>query len=259
MAISPVVAVDEGLPGDGGHPHARQSMAQTARDDILALIAEQKLQLGDKLPTEAVLSAHFGVSRSTTREALKLLEQEGLVTAVQGKGRFLSALGSLNIQRPVTKYESTTDMLESLGYHVTTIVVSVTEEQADEATAEALSLPVGAPIIRLVRLRCGDDEPMVYSVNAIPREYLPGPIAYRDWGGSVTAALEAHGHQVVSSVASISAVSLEPEQTARLNLDGMNPWLLVEERCISSSGSRVLYARDYHRGDRIAFNVLRRR
>lgn len=245
--------------GHDSQAHPRQSRAQVARDDILRLIADQHLRLGDRLPTEAMLSEHFGVSRSTTREALKLLEQEGIVTAIQGKGRFLSAVGSLNIERPVTKYESTTDMLMSLGYAVTTIVLSVTEEAADDTVAEALALQPGAPVIRLVRLRCGDDEPMVLSFNFIPREALPGPLAFRDWSVSVTSALEGHGQQVVSSLARISATSLDAEDARRYNLGAIDPWLLVEERGITTEGSRVIFSRDFHRGDRIAFNVLRRR
>lgn len=248
---------DAGVQDSQAHP--RQSRAQVARDDILRLIAENKLRLGDRLPTEAMLSEHFGVSRSTTREALKLLEQEGLVTAIQGKGRFLSAVGSLNIERPVTKYESTTDMLTSLGYDVSTIVLSVTEERADDTVAEALTLPPGSPVIRLVRLRCGGDEPMVLSFNFIPRDALPGPIAFRDWSVSVTSALEAHGQQVMSSIARISATALDPEDARRYNLGDIDPWLLVEERGITTEGNRVIFSRDFHRGDRIAFNVLRRR
>jgi GntR family transcriptional regulator len=237
----------------------RQSRAKTARDSILSMIAEGKLQLGDQLPTEAALAELFATSRSTIREAMKLLEQEGLVSAVQGKGRFLSALASLNVERPVTKYESTTEMLESLGYDVTNVVLAVHEEPADAVTAEALILPEGAPVIKLVRLRCGNDEPLVFSVNYIPREALPGPIAYRDWSVSITSALEGHGIQVASSIARIFAVDLPDDEARRYSLTEFGPWLLVEERAITVHGERVLYSKDYHRGDKIAFNVLRRR
>ena len=45
----------------------------------------------------------------------------------------------------------------------------------------------------------------------------------------------------------------------RYNLARFDPWLLVEEACITDSGDRVMHALDYHRGSDIAFNVLRRR
>ncbi|MFD4695903.1 winged helix-turn-helix domain-containing protein [Streptomyces niveus] len=40
------------------------------------------LAVGDAMPTQAVLVEEFGVQRSVVRQALKLLQQEGLLTEV---------------------------------------------------------------------------------------------------------------------------------------------------------------------------------
>lgn len=237
----------------------RPKMVDQLQEDILALIATDHLKPGDKLPTEGELSAHFEVARSTVREALKRLEQDGLVHAVQGHGRFLSAIGALRVERPITKYESITSMLESLGYIVTNAVLSVDEAEASDAEAAALDLEPGDPVIHLTRLRFGNDEPMVFSINTIRRDALPGPISHRDWGGAVTTALEGHGHHITSSVARISAANLPDGVEERHNLAGLGPWLLVSETCLTRAGQRVLFAEDYHRGDEFAFNVLRLR
>jgi GntR family transcriptional regulator len=223
------------------------------------LIAQDRLLPGDQLPPESSLATRFGVSRTKAREALKLLEQEGLVHAVQGRGRFVSPLGSLRVERPMTVYESITEMLANRGYEVSTQVLTVEEAGCEQPVADALDLSVGDPIIRLTRLRIVDDEPLVFSINAIPRDRLPGPIDFRDWSGSLTAALEAHGSRIVSSAARVSATNLGRADAERYNLSRFDPWLLVEESCITDSGSRVLHALDYHRGSAIAFNVLRRR
>jgi GntR family transcriptional regulator len=237
---------------------ARPSIVDQLREDIVTLIADRGLRPGDRLPTEPEFSHHFEVARSTVREALKRLEQEGLVHAIQGHGRFLSAIGALRVERPITKYESITSMLESLGYTVTSAVLSVEEVPAGETEAEALNIEPGDPVIRLTRLRYGNDEPLVFSINTILRDALPGPIAHRDWGGAVTAALEAHGHQITSSAARISASNLPADAEERYHLAGLGPWLLVSETCLTRAGTRVLLAEDYHRGSEIAFNVLRR-
>ncbi len=88
---------------------------------------------------------------------------------------------------------------------------------------------------------------------------LPGPVAYRDWSGSLTRMLEFHGKKIESSLARISARNLDADYAQRFNLVDLDPWLLVEEICITSEGDRVIFATDYHRGSEIAFNVLRRR
>lgn len=237
---------------------SRGFTAELLRDEILAVVTERQLEPGDQLPTEQELGELIGRSRSTIREALKLLEQEGLVHAVQGKGRFLSGHGTLHVERPMTRYESTTEMLQHLGYTVTTVVLSVEETTASVAEQQALGLAPDAAVIRLVRLRCGDDAPMVFSINAVPRELLPGPVAHRDWSSSVSEALEGHGHRVASSLARISASNVPEEDASRYDLARFDPWLLVEETCITASGERALYSNDYHRGSKIAFNVLRR-
>jgi DNA-binding FadR family transcriptional regulator len=51
---------------------------------LRALILGGKLSPGERLPAEGDLAAQFGVSRSTTREALRLLAAEGLVETRRG-------------------------------------------------------------------------------------------------------------------------------------------------------------------------------
>jgi GntR family transcriptional regulator len=223
------------------------------------MISDEHLRPGDQLPAEALLATQFGVSRSKVREALKLLEQDGTLRAIQGKGRFVSALGALRVERPITVYESITEMLASRGDEVTTVVLEVQETGCDERAAGALDLVAGDPIILLTRLRMVDEEPMVFSINAVPRRRLPGPIEFRDWSSSLTEALRAHGHGVASSAARVSATNLDRGLAERYSLSRFDPWLLVEESCIADSGERVLHALDYHRGDAVSFNVLRRR
>lgn len=53
---------------------------------------EGRCQVGDRLPTEAELVRRFGASRSTVREVLTSMAQEGLLERVRGRGTFITAL-----------------------------------------------------------------------------------------------------------------------------------------------------------------------
>lgn len=238
---------------------SRAPLPLRVRDDLVASIHARGLRPGDQIPTEAEVAEVFGVSRSTVREALRLLEQDGVIRVERGKGRFLSAAGSLRVERPIDRFESVTEMLAGLGYRVSSAVLSVVEEPADAQEAAALQLSEQAPVIRLNRLRYGDDRPLIYTVDVVPRDCLPGPVTHRDWSGSLTTALAAHGHDIDSSIARLRAVDLPADVQDRHGLVGLGPWLLVEETCVSRSGRPVLFARDFHRGDDIAFHVVRRR
>lgn len=56
---------------------------------ITAEIADSRLAEGDRLPTEMVLAARFGVSRSVVREAIAGLRSDGVVRSRQGLGTFV--------------------------------------------------------------------------------------------------------------------------------------------------------------------------
>jgi GntR family transcriptional regulator len=233
-------------------------MSAQLRDDLIEDFTRRKLSPGDRLPTEAEIAEQFAVGRSTAREALKLLEQEGRVVAEQGRGRFLSTLGVLDVDRPITRFESVTAMLRALGYDTRTLVLSVEERTATPEERQALGLGRRAQVVRLERLRSAGTDPLVYTVEAVPREVLPGPLRHVDWTGSLNDLLGAHGHLPVSSTARIQAVELPEEPATRYALGGLGPWLLVTETAITSSGRPVLHASDYHRGAAFAFHVVRR-
>ncbi len=59
-------------------------------EELKALILEEKIKPGEKMPSENVLSKQYGVSRQTVRKAISDLVNEGFVYAVQGSGTYCS-------------------------------------------------------------------------------------------------------------------------------------------------------------------------
>ncbi len=235
----------------------RRPLPLRVRDEILALIADDGLAVGDQLPTEKELAERFGVGRTTAREALKLLEQDGIVDVRHGLGRYLSQMATL--ERPITRLESVTELMESLGYQVSNRVASVVARMPEPEEAEALALSPGEQVICLERVRFHDTEPLIYSVDILPRRLVPEPIEAIDWSGSLFDLLEARGVHVGSALAQVQAVVL-PAKARRIVGDGSGrPWVLLTHRNLDDAGHVVAYSHDYYRGDRFTFNVLRRR
>jgi len=224
------------------------------------LIREEGLRPGDRLPSESELAARFGAARGSVREALKLLEQDGLVDVRHGLGRFVTPSGGLHVDRPVTVFESATEMLQSRGFHPKTRVLSAERSEPTRAEATALELSVGAPVIRLRRLRSHEQKLLIYSVATFPASFLNSEEPRVDeFGGSLTDWLAARGHRLDSSAAQLQATSL-PAEVARLpEAKGEAEWLLIVERCVDEDGRLFLYSQDFHRGDVFTFSVLRRR
>ena len=67
----------------------RTNLHQQARLGIERLIRERALTPGSKLPTESDLAGELYVSRTTIRNALNLLEQEGKIERKPGQGRIV--------------------------------------------------------------------------------------------------------------------------------------------------------------------------
>lgn len=59
-------------------------------EEILRLIAELKLQPGDRMPTENQLASRLGTSRTVVREAVKILSAIGRIRAQKGRGLFVA-------------------------------------------------------------------------------------------------------------------------------------------------------------------------
>jgi GntR family transcriptional regulator len=235
-----------------------RTLALRLRDAITALIGERELKPGDRLPAESELTEMFNISRPALREALKLLEQDGSIDVRHGKGRFVSATATLKVERPITCFESVTEMVRRYGYQPANRVLSVEEEAAPDPVREALRLQPGARVIRLERLRLQDEEVLVYCLDYIPRSLIPGRIDDLDWNGSLLLLLDRLGCRPVMSTAATSAVALPSELSERDGLDDFGPALLITEVAFTAAGLPVVYALDYHRGSRFSFSFVRK-
>lgn len=58
-------------------------------DKLYKMICDGEFDADDKLPSEPVLAEIMGVSRMTLRQAIGLLQDDGIIQKIQGKGNFL--------------------------------------------------------------------------------------------------------------------------------------------------------------------------
>ena len=69
----------------------RKDLPHQVADSLYKMIADtQEFRPGDKLPGENTLSDRLGISRSTLREAIKVLCSQGVLEVYRGKGTFVS-------------------------------------------------------------------------------------------------------------------------------------------------------------------------
>lgn len=233
---------------------SRRPLPVQISEQLRARIAAGEYPPGSRLPSEAELSAGFGVSRVTVREALRMLQRDGLAAARQGKGHYV--LSGSPIREPVTELRSVTELLGSLGYEVETEVLAV-ERLAAGDLAERLQLSPGEQVTRVERLRSSGGEPLIYSIDTVPSQVLGDDAP--DFRGSLIALLAERGFELAYSHARIHAATLPTALAGRIRAPAGSPWLLLEQVNYDAGDRPLILSSDYHRGDRFEFNVVRRR
>ena len=75
--------------------------AEKIVEQIKENIGRGNFAAGDKLPSEREMAEQMGVSRSSIREALQILEHTGFLEVIQGRGTFINEIGRESLTDPL--------------------------------------------------------------------------------------------------------------------------------------------------------------
>jgi GntR family transcriptional regulator len=117
-----------------------------------------------RFPTDAELTAEYGVSRHTVREAARRLQAEGVIDRGRGRGTFVRPKV---IEQPLGTLYSLFRSVEEHGFTQRSIVRYL-EERTDAEAAKTLGRPADEPLIYLERLRLADEEPIFLDCSWLP-------------------------------------------------------------------------------------------
>ena len=178
-------------------PALPQQIASALRTQILA----GSSQPGDRLETEPALARRLGVSRTTLRSAIALLEHEGHVKRRHGAGTFVTA-------RPVLRNDlgqnfSVTDMISAAGRRPGTAEIEADTVSAPADIAVQLQVEEGTPLSRLRRVRTADGRRVVDSTDWARADDLSADELKTIALGSIYAALARLGLGIQHGVARI--------------------------------------------------------
>ncbi len=156
-----------------------------------ATVAEQLRELvlelapGEALPGERQLAERWGVARTTLRHAIAALAREGLVRSVHGRGTLRSP-APLQLR---VRLGSFADAVRDS--HLTPSTTPLECVVDDDPPPDVEQFFEGVPVIRLRRLRFGDDVPLALEKTWLPLGLVPDLLtgALPD---SLYAYLEAH-------------------------------------------------------------------
>lgn len=225
------------------------AIADTLRRDI----TDQRYGAGDKLPTEAALSAKFGVNRHTVRHALKVLADEGLVLARRGAGVFVTATPTdYPIGRRVRYHQN----LRAAGRTPAKEILSLETRAAGPAESEALALPPGALVHVYDGLSLADGQPIALFNSTFPAARFPDLPQDLRASGSVTEALTRAGVSDYTRASTrLTAKRATATHALHLRIAEGAPILRSVGINVDPAGTPVEYGRTWFAGDRVTLTL----
>ena len=200
-------------------------------------IAAGQLPPGSRLPTEAELSARFGVNRHTVRRAMEELESRGVVRIEQGRGSFVAEDVLDYPVGPRTRFSET---IRRQNREPQGRMLRIEEMPAEATIAEHLKLRRGRPVVLAERLGLADGRPVVIGSHWFSAVRFPGIAALLASEPSITKALMTLGvPDYRRQVTRITARMPTPEEAALLEQSRTRPLLVTESVNVDLQGQPV--------------------
>jgi len=212
----------------------------------------QDLTPNEMLPNERALARQLEISRVTVRNALRRLEDEGLLERRQGAGTFVVDASRKHsvIEKDFAQLSSfSEDIINSNGIATSRVLLSeVSGASAQEAFQ--LGLPEGEDVWRLNRLRLANDIPLAVEFSIVPATALAGS---RSFEGSLYEALARQNNRPTRALQRLRAGTFGKDISALLEQPGAVVGLHIQRRGFLPSGIQVEFTNSYYRGDAYEF------
>ncbi|HEU0089835.1 MAG TPA: GntR family transcriptional regulator [Pseudonocardiaceae bacterium] len=244
-------------------PHERPAQLPSRRiaDALRALITTGELAPGDRLPSERELARRFQAARNTAREGVRLLVEEGLVTAQHGRGVFVRnqerifRWGSNRYSRTAYRETGLTPFrleMARQGKTARVEVVDIERVAPPPDVAERLGVPADEPsALRRTNHYFADDEPVQVVITYLRWSDAEGTplLEPRAGPGGIYGRLEECGHTLTEGIDEITARMPSYEESRVLRISPGVPVLDLLHTSINQNGEPFEVSQFVHRGD----------
>lgn len=236
----------------------KPSLTDQAKAYIKQKIMNDEFEDG-RIPSETDLANELGVSRTTIRDALSRLENEGAVYRRQGSGTYVNKPG-LQIKTRLEEIWSYEAVLRAHGYTPSTRILDVRVVHAVDRDVEELKVARGEELIVVEKLFLEDEDPVILTVNRIPRRLVTATYEDDDWHLPIYKFLWEHGQQrLVYYLSDIVPIISDEKLSSILQIKQGVALLAFEEVGYNDENVPILLTSSYIRDDLLRFRLIRRR
>lgn len=218
-------------------------------------IEDGRWQVGDRIPAERELAVTFSVSRMTLRQAVQTLVDEGILERRVGAGTFVA---SQKVQERMSGVTSFTDVMLAQGKRPSSRTVSYHITNPSLSEVEQLGLKDGQQVLRMERVRYGDEVPICFEVAAIPLDLIQG-FNKSEVTRSLYHVLETKGgYKLGGAQQKVSAVTASERIAKYLDVKRGDAILRLRQVSFLGDGRPFEYVRTQYVGGRFEFVLDRK-
>lgn len=215
--------------------------------DLRHAIAAGEWPVGERLPSEGQLCGRYGVSRMTVRQALDRLAVAGLVAKHQGVGTFVARSKTERVASRLLGFRE--DALAH-GQRPTTRVLSAQLTAVGDVDAHRLGLDPADMVLRVMRLRATDGEPIALNEVVVAPAWVPA-LTDLDFTQSLyDGAARLLGVEVGRADQTVEAVHPPTGAAELLGVRPTDPLLRITRTTFLADGRLLGLTRSHYRGDR---------
>jgi GntR family transcriptional regulator len=213
---------------------------------------------GGRLPGEHEIAAELGISRGTVRQALNILEQEGVVLRQQGSGTYANP-HALQINTRVDAAYEFTQLIEASGFESAVHTVEVSRTQATPELAARLALEPGAPLLYIRKVFSASGQRAIYVAENVPISLIREPYDDSELTNPIFEFISQRCHARVRYIISgIIPTVVDSELAQLLDISAGSAALCFDEVFYNSRNKPLGQASVYFRDPLIRFHALRR-
>ena len=229
----------------------------SVRDELAGRLTSGAIPPGSRLPPEPQLAEDLGVSRTTLREALRSLEEDGFVTRRRGAGTFATHRPRLRNNLDVNF--GVTEAIRASGMLPGTVDTHVSVAPSGPLEAAALDIEPGEPVVTIERVRTADERRVVFSRDVVAQSMVGRDVLERIEEGSVYDVLESAARVAIQhGVVTIEPMAADRLLARKLKIPAGSLLLYLRQVDYDRNGDPVLLSHEYHLGDAFEFTVVRR-
>lgn len=228
-------------------------IANTLKKEIL----NEKIKPGEKLGSQRELEQQFNVSKITVRRALQVLEEDGLVVTIHGKGTFVK---TEKVEETLDKLQSLSEIIEQSGFKPHAKIMKIEMVPNIDDFIQKNAHIKDSHCLYIERLHTIEEKPIAFAQIYLPNKIGEKLTKHELENQTIYYLLEHNlGIRIGEAIQTIEAYPADEKMASYLDVSEGSPLLKTERLTFSDDNQLIEKITFYYRFDEYALKIKLKR